>query len=473
MRRPTLIILSCIGFILGILQGYNFIYEVSYLWFIFIFISIVSAILANNKYKFIPLFLMMFILGIICITGRINFISQNSISDKLFIKSKIEGVVIGDPYWDKDRNYVFTISDLKVDGKSKAESIKIKTFSSAVKEGNLVEVEGKLFPSLAKPGYVMSYAKINIINSTQPILVQVKNKLYSGADIAIGGEEANFIKGILVGARSSLAQDYQETLNSTGLSHVVAVSGYNLTILVVILQKLLRKKWAWGGLIISLVVVWGFCLLTGGSASILRAAIMASVFLIASYYGRPVSIFVCISLTALITLFINPFALADDIGWQLSFLSLTGIVLLSPALQKLLPKKPKLLFEVISITLAAQIATVPYILYIFGSYSTLAFLANTILMPFIPLLMLIGFMASILGLMLPGQSYILGGYISSLIKYIFDFLRYLQFQDAFKVSSPPSLFVIALWYLFILIIGLIVYNKGLVSSFQKHQELVK
>lgn len=458
---------------MGILVGYYFKFDLSIWWIIFLVLSFASIFIVSKTFKIIPAFLMMLALAIMIMTSRINYIAQNGISDKLFIKSVVTGRVIGDPYWDKDRNYVFTISYLQVDGQPKAESIKVKTYSSAVKEGNMVRAEGKIYPSLAKPGYVLSYAKVSVIDNSQPFLVQAKNLLYKGADISIGGEPANFIKGILIGARTSLSQDLQDTLNSTGLSHVVAVSGYNLTILVVVLQKLLRKKWAWGGLVLSLGLVWGFTLLTGGSASIMRAAIMASVFLIASYYGRPVSIFVCISLTAVITLLLNPMALTEDIGWQLSFLSLTGIVVLAPVIQKVLPKKPGILFEIIAITLAAQIATVPYILYVFGNYSAVAFVANTILMPFIPLLMLVGFVVSIMGLVLPNTSAVFGGLVARLINYIFDFLKYLQAQDAFRMTSSPSLSVLGVWYLCILVIGLIVYNKGIGSSFQKQQELVK
>ena len=473
MRRPTIILLAGSGFIIGILAGYYFRFETNYWWILFLMISLVGIFIVSKNYKFIPTCLMMVALGIVTITSRINYISQNGVSDKLFIKTSVVGRVVGDPYWDKDRNYVFTINEITIEGKQKADIIKVKTFSSAVKEGNLVKVEGKIYPSLAKPGYAMTYAKVSLLDKSQPFLVIIKNKLYQGADVAIGGEPANFIKGLLVGARTSLSQDSQDTLNSTGLSHVVAVSGYNLTILVVVLQRILKKKWAWGSLVLSLGLVWGFVLLTGGSASILRAAIMASVFLVASYYGRPLSIFACISLAAVITLMINPVAIAEDIGWQLSFLSLSGIVILSPVIEKVLPKKPRLFSEIIAITLAAQIATLPYILYLFGNYTLLAFVANTMIMPAIPILMLLGFISSILGLTVPNTSQIIGGVLFRIINYIFDFLKYLQSQEAFRINSQPSIVIIGIWYLCIVILGFIVYNKGMASSFQKSQELVK
>lgn len=473
MRRPTIIILACFGFILGIVFEYYFNINMSYLWLLFVASTFMSIFILNKKLAVIPIFLIMFVFGMFTIYSHINNIYKNGISGNTFKKTIAQGVVVGDPYWDKDRNYVFVVSNLVIDGKNRLESIKVKTFSSAVKEGNRVSVEGKIYPTLAKPGYTMSYSNVRVLDSSQPLLVRLKNNLYTGADIAIGGEASNFIKGILVGARTSLSKDIQATLNSTGLSHVVAVSGYNLTILVVILQRLLKKKWAWGGLVLSLLLVWGFVLLTGGSSSIMRAAIMASVFLVASYYGRDIGIFVCIAITAVITLLYAPSAVIDDIGWQLSFLSLTGIVVLSPAIQRLLPKKPKLLVEIVSITLAAQIATVPYLLYVFGSYSMVAFVANTVLMPLIPLLMLVGFTVSIMGLVAPNYAYILGRPIAGMINYIFDFLYYLQNKDSLRINYAPNITIIVSWYLLLVVIGFIVYSKGLSSPFQKHQELVK
>ena len=341
MRRPTFIILCCIGFIVGVLLGYYFKFDLTIWWLLFVALAIFSPVLIKGNIKIIPALMVMVILGLGIITLRIDKIAKTSISYKLFQQTSIEGTVVGDPYWDQERNYVFVVNKLIIDGKASEDSIKVKTFSSFAKEGNRVRLDGKIFPSQAKPGYVMSYAKVAVVDDSQPVMVKIKNKFYEGADIAIGGEPANFIKGVLVGARSSLSKNIQDTLNATGLSHVVAVSGYNLTILVVIFQRLLRKRWAWGSLILSLVFVWIFVVITGGSASILRAAIMASIFLVASYYGRPLSIFVCISLTAVVTLIINPASIVEDVGWQLSFLSLTGIVVLAPVIQKFLPKKPK------------------------------------------------------------------------------------------------------------------------------------
>ena len=117
--------------------------------------------------------------------------------------------------------------------------------------------------------------------------------------------------------------------------------------------------------------------------------------------------------------------------------------------------------------------TVPYILYIFGQYSAVAFLSNILIMPIIPLLMLAGFLAALSGMLLPNTAYLVGGFLNKLIIYVFDFLRYLQSQKQLSFNSTPDLLILIFWYFIISILGLVIYNKGLGYSFQKDQELVK
>jgi competence protein ComEC len=203
---------------------------------------------------------------------------------------------------------------------------------------------------------------------------------------------------------------------------------------------------------------------------------MATAFLIASYYGRPLSIFTCISLTAAMTLLANPTAAIEDIGWQLSFLSLTGIVVIAPVLQKALPKKTKLVSELVAITVAAQIATVPYIMYLFGSYSLLAVVANLVVMPLVPLLMAAGFVAGLAGIIVPEIAYVLASPLHQAVTILFDFLKFLQGKQTFLVQTKPTFFVLMAWYGCLALLGTVVYKKDLarnLESFKIPDELVK
>ncbi len=476
MRRPSLIIICCLGFMAGLLLGYNFIFQPNGFWLLFVAISTAASFVISKKLKFVPLLLVCVVCGLSYTTSYINTQAEQSASRDIYRKTVVVGTVRGDPYWDKDRNYVFSLADVAIDGQAKSSEIRIKTFSSAVKEGHRVRVEGKIFPILAKPKYQISYGTVEIINFDQPLIIKIKQAFYGGADKALSPDAAAFMKGILVGARTSLAQPLQDTLNAVGLSHIVAVSGYNLTILVVLLARLLKKRWLWGSLVVSLLLVWCFTLLTGMSASILRAAIMATVFLVAGYYGKKVSVLVCIGLTAVATLLVNPTLAIEDIGWQLSFLSLTGIVVLSPIIRLILPKKTKIVSELLAITLAAQIATIPYLLYLFGGYSVVAVVANVALMPLIPLLMLVGFWLSIVGIVLPNHAYLLGGPVNKGVELIFGFLGYLKAQSNFQMAIHPDIASLAFWYSCLMILALITYNKNRDSEllpFQKPEQLVR
>ena len=126
MRRPTIIILGCIGFMLGVVIGYYFRLAPNWWWLVFVICSAIAALYISKNIKFIPLFLAMLIIGSFIVTYRIESVARNGISDIVFKKSTVEGTVVGDPYWDQDRNYVFVITDLKVNGAKKSESIKIK-----------------------------------------------------------------------------------------------------------------------------------------------------------------------------------------------------------------------------------------------------------------------------------------------------------------------------------------------------------
>ncbi len=340
---------------------------------------------------------------------HINAQPTHTIAGYQFYKTTVSGEVYGDPYWDANRNFIFYMRELKIDGRKVPGEMRIKSLIGNAKEGYRVQVTGKVWPIMGKTGSQISYAKPILISTSQPVLVRVKSSFVGGVRRALPEPAASFMVGILIGARSNLPKYLQDNLNSIGLSHIVAVSGYNLTILTIALARVLGKRWRWGNLVLSLWIILGFVLLTGASPSILRAGIMATLFMTASYWGRDLALEVCLALGALITLIINPTYLISDLSWQLSFLSLTGIIFLAPKIESLLPRRGKLavLSEILAVTLAAQIATLPLVAYIFGRVSLIAPLANLIIMPLIPLLMLLGFVAGLAGMILPNLAYTL------------------------------------------------------------------
>jgi competence protein ComEC len=215
--------------------------------------------------------------------------------------------------------------------------------------------------------------------------------------------QASFMAGLLYGSRSSLPQSLTDNFSRTGVSHIIAVSGFNITIIGTVLGTLFvalgisRKKAFWW----ILGIIFLFVLFSGASSSVVRAGIMGSLVLVARRLGRMSRIGnVLIGTAALMTL-LNPYVLVWDVGFQLSFLATIGLVYISPLFEKIVPtvKSPDWLIglsETLLATLSAIIATLPLILFQFGRLSIVAPLVNVLVLWAVPWLMLLGFLALLL-----------------------------------------------------------------------------
>ena len=140
---------------------------------------------------------------------------------------------------------------------------------------------------------------------------------------------------------------------------------------------------------ISFSIISVFLLITGFSASIVRAAIVCGLSLFAWYYGRTFRPAVLLSVSALVTTFYRPEYVWGDAGWYLSFLAFTGILLVSPIIKQRVygDKNPKLIGGLLVETTSVLIMVTPYSLYLFGTLSLVALVANLLVVPLIPLAM--------------------------------------------------------------------------------------
>ena len=195
----------------------------------------------------------------------------------------------------------------------------------------------------------------------------------------------------------------------------------------------------------------------------MRAGIMTTIFLVLRYYGKDRAVLPALGICAAIMVAISPSYLLTDLSWQLSFLSLVGIVVLTPRLQLLLPSRPKLLMELLAVTLAAQIATLGLIAYKFGQISLIAPLANLIVMPAIPALMLAGMSLVILHQLIPSLSVSIGIWLAYGTNELFDLLRYISGWRIAQLNIiQPSLWQITIYYSVLLVwIGLTSRNPRL------------
>lgn len=207
---------------------------------------------------------------------------------------------------------------------------------------------------------------------------------------------ASFMAGLLYGYRGGLGE-LNEMFSRTGVTHIVAISGYNIsiiaTVLITICVQLLipRKKAFW---LIALGIAL-FVLFAGASASVVRAGIMGVIVLLAKQMGRVSNVGNVMVLTAVLMSLQNPLILIWDAGFQLSFIATLGLVYLTPLIRDWFIRVPEVLGirENIISTLSAIIATLPLILFQFGRLSIVTPIVNVLILWIIPLIMLLGFLA--------------------------------------------------------------------------------
>jgi len=328
---------------------------------------------------------------------------------------------------------------------------------------NFITDQGKEFDYinyLKKDGilYVMSYPKIQIVsnNNGNPIKVELfslKEKFLSKMNFAISPPENLFMGGLILGEKSSFNQAMTQSFINTGTIHIVALSGYNVTIVAEWIMKLfsfLPKNFDIG---VGILAILLFILMTGGSSTAIRAGIMATLALVARATGRNYDIARALILAGVLMIIFNPLLLVYDVSFQLSFMATVAVIFLSPKIEKyfLWVTEKFSLRDIVSVTVAAYLFVMPFILYKMGNLSFVALPANVLILPFIPFTMLLGFLTGFAGLLW----YVLAvpiGYVAYLFLHyelgVIGFFSNLPFA-AFFMSDFPLWLTLLIYIYFI------------------------
>lgn len=236
--------------------------------------------------------------------------------------------------------------------------------------------------------------------------------------------------GIVAGAKNDLPKNISDDFRTTGLSHLVAVSGFNVTIVIQLFGRLTQRLGKRLHLFASLFVISWFVLFTGASASVVRAGILAGLFIVARTLGRKVSIIRLIIVTAVIMTLSNPLILRYDIGFQLSYAAVLGLIWFAALIQEKLEQYRlwPWLAETVAATSAAQIATFPLLAHYFGQLAPYSLPANVAVGPLIPWITVFGIPLILLTGLLPFLTW---------LAYPFDLaLRYSIFASHFIANLP-------------------------------------
>lgn len=252
-------------------------------------------------------------------------------------------------------------------------------------------LQGKLSDGFGTFVGKMSRPKLLLIQRANPgdLFAQFKRWFAERVRQLIPSPQVDLGLGYLMGMKSGLAEDFAEALQLVGMTHVVVASGAHLAILTGSAKKIFGKISKFAGLLGSLLLIGAFVGIVGFTPSMTRAALVASLSILVGYVGRKFTPLRLILFVAFLTLLINPMNLLN-LGWQLSFASFFGILVVAPRVQKLFygGKQPPWLAAMLITSFSTCVICAPILIYNFGSLSLLSFVANLIILPTLPYAML-------------------------------------------------------------------------------------
>ena len=247
-------------------------------------------------------------------------------------------------------------------------------------------------------------------------LFSTKHSFIENLSKVLPEPHSSFLAGLTIGERSSLPEELEENFRNLGVVHIIALSGYNISIISDNSLKLINyipvAKIIRTGIATLLVVL--FALLTGASATVVRATIMGVLILWARETGKVYQALSALIFAAFLMTLFNPKILRFDASFQLSFLATAGLIFLAPRLETYFSRVPNVfkLRENLIATISAQIFVLPLLIYLGGTFSWKTLPANILMLSTIPYTMFLGFLSG------------LAGFISYYLSWIFAWPAY-------------------------------------------------
>ena len=293
---------------------------------------------------------------------------------------------------------------------------------AAVYRGDVVRVSGKLYPARGNNLGSISFADLKVMARDHSWINALRRRFAAGMQSALPEPVASFGLGLLIGQRNTLPASTSDQLKHVGLTHIIAVSGYNLTVIVIACRRLLAKRSKFQATYSCLILIGLFLLITGSSPSIVRAAIISLLSIGAWYSGHKIKPVALLLLAAAVTALANPLYLWGNVSWYLSFLAFFGVLVLAPLVSRRLlsGREPSVLAGVLIESACAGIAVLPYVLFVFGQTSLVSLPANLLVVPLVPVAMMLSLLAGLGGLFAPALAGWIAWPAKGLMTYMLD-----------------------------------------------------
>ncbi|MCK4781600.1 ComEC family competence protein [Candidatus Parcubacteria bacterium] len=468
MTVSKIFLYFCLSFILGIFV--NSFFNISLILTLIVLILgilLISVFWRRKDIVVIGFCLIFLVLGI----SRHQMV-EPSVVDYQEQKVILTGVVIKEPDIRED-NIKLTISSKQIDGKV---LVTVERYPE-YQYGDELKITGRLKPPaefpdfnykdyLAKDGIysVMYKPKIELINRKNyrgqasviyGKILGFKDKLRKNIEQNFSPPQSSILGAIILGDKRQISQQWQEKLNIAGVRHITCVSGMHIVILSGILMWLGIRLGLYRGqaFYFALILIFLFIIMIGAPASAIRAGIMGGLFLLGQKLGRLSTSSRAIVFAGAIMLFHNPLLLKSDVGFQLSFLAVLGIIYLMPVFQKLLARLNFSsenfggLRDIISMTIAAQIFTLPLLIFNFGYISLVSLIANVLIVPIVSFIMISGFIFVISGIIYQPLAWILALPCWMLLTYLIKIVDFLSQIPFATLSLEVSWIWLIIFYL--------------------------
>lgn len=396
---------------------------ISGLFFKYIYPNNTEYVQIKQNFLYISLIIVSIFLGILRFNLSQNNFALNFVDLNEGKMLNIEGIVVFEP--DVRENHTNLVIEHKqgLDKHKIRFLVKVSRYSD-FDYGDRVTVSGRLVRPVnfqSENGRIFNYADYlakdgvyGEIKNPNVVLVSKNNgsfvfvSLYKVKEIfitslkkAIPEPGASLLSGLLVGEKQSLGKKLIEDFRRSGIVHIVVLSGYNITIVADFIMRIFSFLPKLGYLSLGSGSIILFAILTGGSATVVRASIMALIVILAKVTYRTYVVTRALLIAGFLMLIHNPRILVFDPSFQLSFLATLGLLYVSPIIQNRFNLIPNIFkFREIAIaTFSTQIFVLPYLVYQMGQLSLVSLPVNLLILPIIPFTMFFGFLSGLLGLL--------------------------------------------------------------------------
>lgn len=414
------------------------------LWLIISFLLLIFAIKIPIKLNLYTAF----VAGVLSILSRTSplFISESVYSPLYQQTVVMSGQIQKDPT-PSNGKINLTVKGVKISDQAALGTIfvqlnSLKTAEDfVIQRSDFIKVRGTLSPGFGTFKAAIFRAEVLEVARGSPgdLFLKFRNFFADKVRQFIPAPESSLAIGYLLGDKAGVDDKIQDTLKTIGLTHVIVASGAHLSTLVGAARKIFGRVSRFAELFFAAIFVLAFIGITGLSASMLRAALVTFLSLIAWYVGREFVPGRLLLIVAAITILYHP-AYPTDLAWLLSFGSFTGIMVLAPAITGFLypaNQPPNPLIASIITSVSATMICAPILLYFFGAVSLISIFANIFIMPTIALAMGLTLVTGLTSPFAPVAS-VVGQLTDLILKYQIHIAQFFAKKTQFLIEIPPE-----------------------------------